>query len=181
MTQEVISDVYWSNAVPFADATVDLTIDEEAFEFTGSGYHDKTWGTRPMKEALVTWYRGHGQIGNYTLVWSSVLDKDGKEHFSSWIFKTDGEAVSQSCQDQSLVVRPWGENSAYPPTPGLPAPSGYHICYELEDGRSFVVNFTTEAVHHSTDSYHRVTGCMVGGFEGEEQNSGLGLCEQFQH
>lgn len=181
MTQEVIPDVYWSNAVPFADATVDLTIDEEALEFTGSGYHDKTWGTRPMSESLVTWYRGHGQIGNYTLLWSSVLNKDDSEHFSSWIFQNDGELVSQSCQDQSLVVRPWGENSAYPPTPGLPAPSGYHICFELEDGRSFVVNFTTEAVHHSTDTYKRVTGCMVGGFEGEEQNEGLGLCEQYQH
>lgn len=181
MTQEVIPDVYWSTAVPFANASVELKIDGEAFAFQGSGYHDKTWGTKPLKDSVQTWYRGHGHIHNYTLVWSSALDNDGNEHLSSWIGHVDGEDVFQSCQNQSIVVRPWGENSAYPPTPGLSAPWGYHVRYDLGDGRAFFASFTTDSVERCTDTYKRVVGFMLGGFEGEAQHIGSGLCEQFQH
>lgn len=174
-------DIYWSNAVPFANASVQLKIHGETFAFNGFGYHDKTWGAKPLKDSVQTWYRGHGHIHNYTLVWSSALDNYGKEYLSSWIGRVDGEAIFQSCRNQSIVVRPWGENSAYPPTPGLPAPSGYHVRYGLGCGRAFVANFTTEAVERSTDNYKRVVGRMVGGFEGEEQYKGPALCEQFQH
>lgn len=132
MTEEIVPNVYWSNAVPFADKSlVEIGIDGGYFDVHGFGYHDKNWGSKPLKDTFNTWYKGHGYVGNYSIVWFDALDKDGKEHFSSFIIDFDGGLVSNSCQDKSVVVRPWGENSAYPPTPDLPAPSGYNVRFDL--------------------------------------------------
>ncbi|KAK2609485.1 hypothetical protein N8I77_002982 [Diaporthe amygdali] len=180
VTQEIIPDIYWSNAVPDADAIAEFTIDGEPLQFQGYGYHDKNWGVKPLEETLNTWYWGHARVGSYSLVWLDALAKDGKEHFSSWITK-DGDVVSKSCEEQSIVVRPWGENSEYPPTTNLSAPSGYNIRYELGDGKAFVANFTVEAVTMSIGIYQRLIGPIVGGIEGEEQYEGRSLCEQFQY
>lgn len=87
----------------------------------------------------------------------------------------------QSCEDRSVVVRPWGKDSTYPPKPKLPAPAGYDIRYEVEKGRAFVARFFTSTIHMSTDTYKRIMGPIVGGFEGDEHFEGTALCEQVQN
>ncbi|GKT48754.1 tyrosinase ustQ [Colletotrichum spaethianum] len=180
MSQEIIPNVYWSNAVPDAVATADFTIAGSSLRFTGNGYHDKNWGSTILSDTFDTWYWGHARLGPYSLVWFDTLTQDGKEHFSSWITK-DGKILSQSCQPKSVIVRPWGDNSEYPPYPKLAAPSGYTIRYDLDGGSSFVANFTRENIQLSTNTYKRMTGTIVGGVEGGEQYEGQSLCEQFQY
>lgn len=181
MTEEIVPNVYWSNAVPFADESwAEFEIGGKFFDVYGFGYHDKNWGSKPLKDSVDTWYQGHGYVGNYSLVWFDALDKDGEEHFSSFITHLDGEVVCNSCMRQPVVVRPWGENSAYPPKRGLPAPSGYNVRYDLGGGKAFVANFTIDSVQLSTDTHKRVIGHVSGGFEGEVQYEGRALCEQFQ-
>ncbi|WYZ37662.1 hypothetical protein EsH8_II_001168 [Colletotrichum jinshuiense] len=180
VSQEIIPNIYWSNAVPDAVATADFTIAGTPFKFTGNGYHDKNWGDAILSDTFNTWYWGHARLGPYSLVWFDTLTKDGKEHFSSWITK-DGKVFSQSCKPDSVVVRPWGENSEYPPTPKLPAPSGYTIRYDLGHGKAFVANFTRESIQLSTNTYKRMSGPIVGGVEGGKQYEGRSLCEQFQY
>jgi hypothetical protein len=179
-TEQIIPDVYWANAVPDADATVELTIGGEPFRFEGIGYHDKNWGVKPLHEALDTWYWGHARLGPYSLVWFDALAKDGKEYFSSWI-SMNGTAVFQSCEDRSVVVRPWGENTTYPPNPKSPAPAGYDIRYDPGEGRAFVARFFTSTIQMSTDTYKRIMGPIRGGFEGQEHYEGTALCEQIQN
>ncbi|GJD04765.1 Hydroxyneurosporene synthase [Colletotrichum higginsianum IMI 349063] len=180
VSQQIIPDVFWSNAVPDAVATADFAIAGSPLRFTGNGYHDKNWAATIFSDTFNTWYWGHARLGPYSLVWFDVVTKDGREHFSSWITK-DGELFTQSCQPNSVVVRPWGQNSEFPPTPKMPAPSGYMIQYDLGGGKAFVANFTSENIQLSTNTYKRMTGPIVGGVEGHEQYSGRSLCEQFQY
>ncbi|TLD08112.1 hypothetical protein PspLS_12127 [Pyricularia sp. CBS 133598] len=179
VTEELIPHVFWANAVPDADATVDFTIHGTPVRFTGLGYHDKNWGDLPHIDAFNTWYWGHARLGPYSLVWFDTLSTNGKEYFSSWITK-DGQVVTQSCQQNSVVVRPWGENSLYPPTLNLPAPSGLTMRYDLGSQGAFVANFTREITSVPLPNYKRFTGSIVGGFEGGEQYEGHALGEQFQ-
>ncbi|KAG5803172.1 hypothetical protein H9Q74_008012 [Fusarium xylarioides] len=148
-------------------------------KFTGVGYHDKNWASSPIEKETRSWYWGHGRVGPYSLVWYDTVTPDGKEHFSSWITK-DGKVVSQSCEPNSVVVRPWGENDEFPPVRGAPAPSGYTLRYDLGEQGIFVANFTRETVTLETDTYKRMIGSITGGFEGKKQHKGRSLCEQFQ-
>lgn len=165
--------------MPDSNAVADLVIDGEPFHLQGYGYHDKNWGVGSLDQTTKTWYWGHGRVGPYSLVWFDAVDKAGTEHFSSWVTK-DGEVLAMSCADQTTTVRPWGNNSEYPPAPGLAQPSGYNIRFDMGDGKAFVANFTAEAIQLDMDIYKRLIGPIVGGIEGEEQYEGRSLCEQFQ-
>lgn len=182
VSQEIIPGVFWANAVPDADATAHFTVDGESLKFEGLGYHDKNWGIVPLREgvAMKTWYWGHGRVGPYSIVWFDTLTNDGLEHFSSWITK-DGEIFVQSCEQDSIVVRPWGENSEYPPPRGSGVPGGYSLRYDLGADGIFVANFTSEALNFGSPVYGRYVGSIVGGMEGGEQFEGKALCEQFQY
>lgn len=147
--------------------------------FTGNGYHDKNWGSVIFKSAFQSWYWGHGRLGPYSLVWFDTLTRGGKEHFSSWVTK-DNKVVSQSCDTNAVVVRPWGENNDYPPLPGMAAPSGYTLRYDMGYEGILTANFTREATQMDTDTYKRLIGSFSGGVEGGEQYEGRSLCEQFQ-
>lgn len=178
-TEEIIPSIYWANAVPDSDATVGLIIGGEHLRFHGVGYHDKKWGVKPLNQTLDTWYWGHGRFGPYSLVWFDALAKDGKEYFSAWATK-NGTTIFRSCEDRSVVVRPWGKDCAYPPKPKQPAPSGYDIRYEWS-GPAFSARFFTSTIPLSTDTYKRIMGPIIGGFEGKEQYEGTALCEQVQN
>lgn len=178
VSQKIIPQYYWSNAVPDAIATVDMTIQGKPLKFTGVGYHDENWATTHIKNVVRSWHWGHGQVGPYSLVWFDTITRDGEEHFASWITK-GGKVVGQSCEPQAVVVRPWGQNVEFPPPSKYDAPSGYTLRYNLGN-RAFVANFTRELTTLSTDTYKRMIGTISGGLEGGEQYSGRSLCEQFQ-
>ncbi|KAG8162437.1 hypothetical protein KVR01_008202 [Diaporthe batatas] len=178
VSEDLFPNVWWANAVPDSDASVDLVIDGEEYHLQGYGYHDKNWGVDSLDKTTKTWYWGHGRVGPYSMVWFDAVEKAGKEHFSSWLVK-DGEVLAMSCADQASVVRPWGNNSLYPPTTGLTQPSGYTIRFDLGDDKAFVANFTSKVVSLDMDIYKRQIGPLVGGIEGEEQFEGMSQCEQF--
>jgi hypothetical protein len=127
-----------------------------------------------------TWYWGHGRLGPYSIVWFDTLDQDGKEYYSSWITR-NGKVVSQSCKDKSVVVRPWGGNTEYPPEPNAAPPAGFTLRYDLGNGKFFSANFTREVDGQTIDIYKRFSGSLTGGLEGGEQFKGRALGEQFQH
>ncbi|KAL5603583.1 hypothetical protein FOVSG1_006333 [Fusarium oxysporum f. sp. vasinfectum] len=179
VSQEIIPNVFWSNAQPDAIATVDFVIQGKPIKFTGVGYHDKNWASSPIEKETRSWYWGHGRVGPYSLVWYDTVTPNGKEYFSSWITK-NGKIVSKSCEPNAVVVRPWGENEEFPPARGSPAPSGYTMRYDLGEKGIFVANFTRETITLETDTYKRMIGSITGGFEGKKQHKGRSLCEQFQ-
>lgn len=113
--EEIIPNIYWANAVPDSNGTVNLSIGGEPLRFEGLGYHDKKWGVKPLNQTLDTWYWGHARLGPYSFVWFDALTKGGKEYVSSWI-SYNGTTMFQSCENGSVVVRPWGKDCAYPPS-----------------------------------------------------------------
>ncbi|KAG8158187.1 hypothetical protein KVR01_011948 [Diaporthe batatas] len=182
-TEEIMPDVYSSNAVPDSDATVELIIGGQAFNFEGYGYHDKRWGVNLLDGPVTSYYWGHGRLGPYSIVWLDALSRDGKEYFSSWI-SMNGTVAFQSCGDKSVVVRPWkkdGTDPGYPPKPRDPAPDGYDIRFDVGEGQAFTARFYTSTIQLSTDVFKRITGPIVGGFEGGEKYEGVALGEQAQN
>lgn len=148
-------------------------------KFNGVGHHEKNWGAAAVESSARFWYWGHGRVGPYSLVWFDGMTPDGKEYFASLITE-QGEIVSQSCEPNSVEVRPWGENAEFPPVRGATAPSGYSLRYALGEGSAFVANFTREVSQTETDFYKRMIGSFSGGIEGGEQYEGRALCDQFQ-
>ncbi|KAI0122206.1 hypothetical protein F4814DRAFT_438298 [Daldinia grandis] len=102
ITEEVSPGLGWANAVPDADATLDLTIGGEHVKFTGNGYRDKNWADRPFTELLDFWYWGRARVGSYSLVWID-LKAPGEGHLWSGCISKDGENISISCTNTSAI------------------------------------------------------------------------------
>ncbi|KAJ3542311.1 hypothetical protein NM208_g176 [Fusarium decemcellulare] len=101
--------VGWSNPVPDADVYVDLQVNGQAFNFRGTGYHDKNWGTQFFPSGFNTWYWGHARVGAYSIVWFSVIAPDSStgDRFSGYVSK-DGQILHAACGPDSVQVRPIG-------------------------------------------------------------------------
>ncbi|PWY83555.1 hypothetical protein BO70DRAFT_395981 [Aspergillus heteromorphus CBS 117.55] len=73
----------WVDIVPASKATVDMIVDGEAMRFTGFGYHDKNWGSRPFQTLMTSWSWGHAHIGPFSLVWFQYTPATGLGHANS--------------------------------------------------------------------------------------------------
>ncbi|KAF8143760.1 hypothetical protein K438DRAFT_1632973, partial [Mycena galopus ATCC 62051] len=137
-TLEVGPHIGWANAVPDAASVVKLNIGGTPLAFSGSGYHDMAsfnpafanWSDQPAAANVASWYWGHGRLGDYSIVWYDFLDRKGTETVSAYVSK-DNKILTASCTLGSIIVRPTGQNSTYPPTTSTGNPSGFHIAIDL--------------------------------------------------
>ncbi|ROV95955.1 hypothetical protein VMCG_07980 [Cytospora schulzeri] len=180
VTEVIIPHVGWSNAIPDATATVNISFsDNTTLRFTdGVGYHDKNWGDQPFVKSTSQWYWGHAHVGPYSIVWFDALDLTGQEYVSGYVAE-DGEVLGASCASQAVVARPWGANSTYPPTVTTGPMEGLEIKFDLGDGRTLVANVTTGTVLIEAAGYIRTIGTVEGGIEGGESYTGRALFEEF--
>ncbi|KAL2825793.1 hypothetical protein BDW59DRAFT_70177 [Aspergillus cavernicola] len=167
----------WVNAIPDGYAEVDFELRGEKFKFQGRGYHDHNFGNRPFSEALAASYWGHGRLGDYTIVWVDALAQSGDNHLAAYVSK-EGELITASCQPGSILVRPYGDNSTYPPTQSTGAPTGFSIEITIPEGQ---LELKAEYIHITVDSdlYRRFTGTLTGTLDGESLPDGIALWEQF--
>lgn len=164
--EKLLPNVFWSNAVPDAVASVDLSIGGSRLKFNkGIGYHDKNWGDDTFTTATTHWYWGHGRAGPYSLVFFDAFDATGKEYYSGYVTK-DGKVLESSCKKNAVVARPWGENSDYPPLATTPAPQGLEVVFDLGDNRTLVANVTTGLVVIDAGVYVRAQGTIKATIEG---------------
>lgn len=183
----LLPHVYWSNAIPDAVSEVDLVINGTEIKFEGAGYHDKNWGDAPFISAISTWYWGHAHLGPYSIVWFDAVDQAGVEYQSGYVAK-DGKLLLGSCAHGSVVVRPWGSNSEYPPTISTPPMQGLDVQFDLGHGRSFRANVTTGAIvaPDGEGVYFRTLGTVTGGLGGQgcgidtTTYEGVALFEEFK-
>jgi hypothetical protein len=172
--------VYWANAVPDADAAVDLTIGDTKVKFAGRGYHDKNWGDTPFVTTTDFWYWGHATVGPYSVVWFDAKDSAGKEHTAGYVAK-DGALLEASCADGSVKVRPWGANAAYPPKTSTGVMQGVIVEFDVGRGQTFWANVTTTGVAIDVGVYVRTIGTAKGGFKGDKKiYDGVSLFEEFK-
>ncbi|KAI1360748.1 hypothetical protein F5Y08DRAFT_316742 [Xylaria arbuscula] len=161
VTQLHLPRFFWSNAVPDADVTVDLTVGNTPVRFSGIGYHDKNWGDQTVIKSPKFWDWGHARVGPYSVVWYDLLDYADNEYHRSYIAK-DGEILKVSCDDSSVTTRPWGGNETWPPPSGLNAVSGVVSRFDLGGGETLAVNITRQHITYDKQVYTRAVGIAEG-------------------
>lgn len=182
-SETIMPHVFWTNALPDATATVNVTFADATttMQFLdGVGYHDKNWGDAAFAGVVGSWYWGHAHVGPYSLVWFDTLDLAGVNYVSGFVAR-DGEVLVSSCAEGAVSVRPWGENSAYPPTVASGVMQGIEVVFALGDGTVLSANVTrgTIVMDYEESVYIRALGSVEGGLEGGEVYQGRGVFEQF--
>ncbi|KAJ5999004.1 hypothetical protein N7451_006814 [Penicillium sp. IBT 35674x] len=167
--EQIITGVGWANAVPDANATVSLQINETSMSFEGYGYHDKTWVDRPFEDALQSAFWGHARLGPYAVVWWHSRAQDGTdisaEYLASW---EDGHVIASRCVNNPNNTLGWGEGQIWPLLPGTPAPGGMILHWDLGDAGTFVANLTSQDIFADIPQWMAGRGSITGGFEGQE-------------
>ncbi|TKA81672.1 hypothetical protein B0A55_01332 [Friedmanniomyces simplex] len=140
-TEQLMPHIGWVNAVPDAVASVDLQINGTALSFSGPGYHDKNCGDQPFLNSTASWYWGRGRLGPYSIVWFDARSLvDGEEYFSAYVAR-GGRMVGGGCvAGESVVVRPWGGDAAYPPLTTSADPERFELVFAEVEGREMRVN-----------------------------------------
>jgi len=77
VSEELQPNIGWANAVPDAHTFVKANIQGNPLIFTGSGYHDKNWGNRPLNTVAKRWIWGHASIGPFSLVFWHIISNEG--------------------------------------------------------------------------------------------------------
>ncbi|KAH9225238.1 hypothetical protein K456DRAFT_1797024, partial [Colletotrichum gloeosporioides 23] len=160
----------WANALPDAEATVDLKLGDTAMTFSGYGYHDKTWVDRPFQEAIQAAFWGHTRLGPYAVVWRHSHAQDGTEISSEYLATyEDGHVIASRCVDRANNTLGWGEGQIWPLVPGTPAPAGMIMRWDLGDAGVFVANITSKDIFVTIPFWQAGRGPVSGGFVGGEQ------------
>lgn len=110
-------------------------------------------------------------------MWFDYLGPSGETSVSAYVAK-GGKIVTSAAS--GLKVRPFGENSTYPPLRSTGAPSGYRITVDTPEGVLAVDAHSEKIIEgFSGGWYTRWVGKLVGGFNGSMDLQGVGLFEQF--
>jgi len=175
--------------VPDSDASVSLTFaDDSRLAFNGFGYRDKNWGGRPFTEGLAYEYWGHARVGPYSIVYAiTALQGDAKIFRAIGFVSEQGKPpLMTTCHPGNAVkVRPTGHNDDFPPTKTSGLPGGYHIEFELGEGRGVLEIDLTDllVIAKLHGKYGRFSGkaCgrVVGGGCESEIFEGYAIAEQF--
>ncbi|KAF0687542.1 Aste57867_20733 [Aphanomyces stellatus] len=180
-------NIGWSNAVPDADADAAFTFsDGSELAFSGgSGYHDMNWGNSPWLDNMLAAYWGHARSGPFSIVWSLVLGRDGRNYTTSYVSKMeDGEATTllTECSLTATVVSPVG--GPFPPTLSTGAPQGFDLAFDVGDEGTLHVQIralNVAAGGASTNNvYFRWTSGAVTSTLGDDGfDDGVAVLEQF--
>ncbi|KAL3459317.1 hypothetical protein BJX64DRAFT_205421 [Aspergillus heterothallicus] len=177
---QVAPHIGWANAIPSANAEVQLNVQGEELAFTGLGYHDKNWGDQNFASNVGSWYWGHGRLGDYTVVWFDLLSPHRENYVSAYVARGN-EVIAAQCS--GITVRPYGENSEYPPLLTTGHPTGFNITIALPlEGK--LLSFLATGEHYISGGpgrhvYTRWSGSLQGNIDGEDL-SGETIFEQFK-
>ncbi|KAL4748435.1 hypothetical protein BDW72DRAFT_214816 [Aspergillus terricola var. indicus] len=167
----------WANAIPGGPAFADLTVRGERLRFHGRGYHDKSFGSKPFSEAFALYHWGHGTLGEYNIVWYDSLTPSGDETVSAYVSRNSA-ILAASCEPGAIKVRPYGDNSTYPPTTSTDPATGYRVSARLPEGELVVHAQYIYLVLADGRYYQRFTGNMTETLNGEDLPVGTGLWDQ---
>jgi hypothetical protein len=164
--------------VPIGIANVNFTISGQPFVFANAiGYHDKAFGDVPVSSIVRSWNAGYAQVGVYSVVWTDAILPDGSEGVTVYVARS-GTVLASKCGAHAAKVRPWGSNSAYPPTSAAVPPGGLTIEVMTSEGL-FRANMTLDhVIAQFRTVFERFIGPIEGGI-GKECQKGTAYFEQF--
>ncbi|WWC67197.1 uncharacterized protein I206_101104 [Kwoniella pini CBS 10737] len=171
----------WINLMGDAVAIVDLKVGDKKIAFTGNGYHDKNWGPVSFPSYVNYWYWGHGRAGDYSLVWSRIVDKDNITISSAWLTE-GGKIIHSTCvHDDSIQVIPFGNNITIPPNRPNNTNNidGFDININTGERGKYQFKFdSNQWTNGNQGNYARWIGNFKGGKVGDEPGIGVGITEQ---
>ncbi|KAK1856610.1 hydroxyneuurosporene synthase domain-containing protein [Colletotrichum chrysophilum] len=170
--QQVLPGVGWSNPQPDASAIAHFKLGDAALNFSGSGYHDKNWGSVPFTQAVGSWHWGHARIGPYSVVWIDARSPTGDTHRSGFVSK-NGTVLLSSCASDSVGVTTWGDRLAN-------STSGLLVEFGLTDGGHLTMNITTSVMIVNSPFYLRYLGVASGRVGDEFQLDGVASLDAFK-
>ncbi|KAK1624844.1 hypothetical protein BDP81DRAFT_500049 [Colletotrichum phormii] len=150
VNEKNVEGVAWANALPDAEAAVDLKLDDTTI------FPAAFWG--------------HARLGPYAVVWWHSHAQDGTEISSEYLATyEDGHVIASRCVDRANNTLGWGEGQIWPLVPGTPAPAGMIVRWDLGDAGVFVANITSKDIFVTIPFWQAGRGPVSGGFVGGEQ------------
>ncbi|KAJ9262392.1 hypothetical protein DTO212C5_7947 [Paecilomyces variotii] len=179
---QIAPHIGWTNAIPDSKGTVNFNIKGTDLQFEGSAYHDQNWADAPFETLVGTWYWGHGRLGNYSLVWFSVITPSHEHYVNSYV-SLNGRILCASNSSDQFSVRTMGPDARYPPRKG-DTPDGFSMEFDLGDaeGGRLSVNVTTKTVTAEVPTlYTRWIGSVEGKLSSQSEPfaSGSAIHELF--
>jgi len=179
--------IFWTNAIPGGIANGMFAYNGETLVIhDGVGYHDHNWGGSGLAVGLVSWYWGHAQVGDYTLVWFDSITSTNERHASTFLVKSGkiqvaGQNTPFASSANFSLVLPFGNETEYPPNiASSNLPSGFLLNFVGVNGRQW--SFLAESIHIAENDvglslYTRWIGKVTGGEVGGEIGTGSGVWE----
>ncbi|KAL1849531.1 hypothetical protein Plec18170_007439 [Paecilomyces lecythidis] len=162
-SMEIAPHIGWTNAIPDSKGTVNFNIKGVNLQFEGPAYHDQNWADAPFETLVGTWYWGHGRLGNYSLVWFSLITPSHEHYVNSYV-SLDGKVLCASNSSNHFNVTTMGPDAQFPPRKGY-TPKGFSMEFDLGDaeGGLLAVNVTTKTVITEVPTlYYRWIGSIEG-------------------
>ncbi|PWY90572.1 hypothetical protein BO94DRAFT_545299 [Aspergillus sclerotioniger CBS 115572] len=158
----------WVGLVPDAHAVVDLLVDGHPVQFTGYGYHDKNWGSRPFQSMVATWSWGHAHVGPYSIVWMQYTQPgvNSTVPIASAYVARDGQVVQSGCAADIVSIQQRHTKTSYGVEVVM---SGVHLQVQ-----------GTVQVAGDGKHYFRWNGGVSGEILGERVEGGVAVFEAFE-
>ncbi|KAK9364411.1 hypothetical protein V1509DRAFT_66792 [Lipomyces kononenkoae] len=172
----VAPNIGWSNAIPDAVGDVDFHVNGEKYSFQGNAYHDHNWGSQPFQNNVAQEHWGRGRLGEYSLVWSTVVAPDGTNYSTVYVAAND-KIITASCDPKSFSITPIPVNG----DPIKGTLTGYELKLDLGEGMTLDFNVTIiETVSNAAPVYMRWTGSIAGSVSGGKViTDGVATFEEF--
>ena len=105
------------------------------------------------------------------------MSPEGTELVSGYLARGN-KIIATTCS--GMTVRPSGDGAVFPPTVGVPMPTGFNITANIEGQGSMSVQVAhKQVISQQLGAVYRWIGEVSGGFDGGERYKGPALYEQF--
>jgi hypothetical protein len=171
-------NVGWVNLIADGNASGELQLGKETYHIQGAGYHDKNWGDSLFSKSVNAWYWGHAQVGDYSIVWFDTHNPGGSNGTSIYVAK-DGKVLLSQCSS-GLQIRPYGNNTQYPPHITDSQPEGYNIDIDTPQLKLSATIKVEQVPLEGENLYYRFIGSVIAEANGDGRElKGVASFEQF--
>ena len=129
--------------------------------------------------AWLTWYAVTAELGPF--VWTAIEAYKGSDGYfkNAWL-TVHGENILASFDEDSVIIRPWGNGAEYPPKAFKPQPLGFTLLFDAGPKGKYEFNFTNHGDSPGLPigkGLAKWFGTVEGGEVGAEKYSGGGMFE----
>ncbi|KAH8809378.1 hypothetical protein F5884DRAFT_753863 [Xylogone sp. PMI_703] len=177
--QELFENLGWVVAMPGTrTATVNLNINGENVTWSGHGYHDKNWGTKPIDQYINTWLFGLGTCGPFHLgiVEAQPIGSPRSDDFVSGYIAFGSEVLQSKCATFSTSPYPAPDTfslnitgSTFSTATNLTLPTNMIAEFVIANGTQYYFNLDLLEGPPELPVYHRWRAVGRGGQLGGEQ------------